>query len=64
MMFLGTRPQIPNSFEKDRLYGATIKNVLIQSWDGDPGARINASTVSKRLQGKSNTSRIQTDCMF
>lgn len=46
----GTRPQIPDSFEKDRLYGVTIKNVLFQSWDGDPGARINASTVSKRLQ--------------
>ena len=52
IFFSGIRPQIPESFEKDRLYGATIKNILIQSWDGDPCARINAATVSKRLQGK------------
>ena len=28
----GIRPQIPEAFDKDRLYGATIKNILIQSF--------------------------------
>lgn len=37
---------------RDTFYGATIYKILIESWDHDPSARVTASTVNQRLQGK------------
>lgn len=46
----GVRPIIPEAFQHDKIFGDIIKKILTQSWDGDPCARINAATVSERLQ--------------